>query len=62
MSAAIWTHDGTRIVMDDEVGTASGKSDAEAWAEIRRRKADKHAREFLKARDMILSHSVEAFR
>jgi hypothetical protein len=55
------TQDGTVIVVDEEVGTASGRTAGEAWAEIRQRKADKTAREFLKARDMVLAHSVGVF-
>lgn len=57
MSAAIWTHDGTRIALDSEVGTASGKSDAEAWEKIRRRKATKRARESARARELVMARS-----
>lgn len=39
--SATWTHDGTVIVLDAEVGTASGRSEHEAWQKIDRRKAMK---------------------
>ena len=41
---AIWTNAGTIIVFDPEVGTASGRSEHEAWKEIERRKAMKQER------------------
>lgn len=53
-----FTEDGTILLFDSEVGTVSANSVDAAWDKIRRRKADKHAREFLKARDMILTSSV----
>ncbi|MER9937448.1 hypothetical protein [Mesorhizobium sp. M0088] len=39
--SAIWTQDGTVLVFDAEVGTASGRSEHEAWEKIEARKATK---------------------
>ena len=41
---AIWTHDGTIFVFDNEIGTVSARSEHEAWKEIGRRKAMKRER------------------
>lgn len=40
-SSMIRTPDGTVIVVDAEVGSASGRNEFEAWREIERRKAAK---------------------
>jgi hypothetical protein len=36
--SAIWSQDGTVIVFDAEVGSASGRAEHEAWQKIERRK------------------------
>ncbi|WP_167480743.1 hypothetical protein [Mesorhizobium waimense] len=36
---AIWTHEGTIIVFDPEIGTVAARSEHEAWREVERRKA-----------------------
>jgi hypothetical protein len=41
---AIWTHEGTVIVFDLEVGTVSARSEHEAWREVERRRAIKQER------------------
>lgn len=41
---AIWTHDRTIIVFDNEIGTVSARSEHEVWKEIGRRKAMKRER------------------
>jgi len=58
----VWTQDGAVLVFDAEVGTASGTTEDQARRRIECRRQFKRAREFGEARDMILAHSVEAFR
>ncbi|CAN7687044.1 hypothetical protein LJR234_005737 [Mesorhizobium amorphae] len=41
---AIWTHEGTIIVFDPEIGTVAARSEHEAWREVERRKAIKQER------------------
>ncbi|WP_181172293.1 hypothetical protein [Mesorhizobium sp. B2-2-3] len=42
--SAIWTHDGTVIVFDPEIGTVSAPSETAARREVERRKAMKRER------------------
>jgi len=55
------THDGTVIIFDAEVGTASGRTETEARRRIECRRKFKRAREFGEARDMIMACSVGVF-
>lgn len=42
--SAIWTHDGTVIVFDPEIGTVSAHTETAARREVERRKAMKRER------------------
>ncbi len=56
---ATWTHEGTVIVFDKDIGTVSARSEHAAWREVDRRKAMKRDRENLEARDMILAYPMQ---
>jgi hypothetical protein len=54
---ATYTQDGTVIIFDAEVGTASGRTETEARRKIECRRSFKLAREAAKARDMVMARS-----
>ncbi len=51
------THDGTVIIFDAEVGTASGQTETEARRKIECRRSFKRAKEAARDRELVMARS-----